>query len=325
MKTRSRQPRPAIPIGVGAKPLAAPTEHSARSRLNWGDFHIVLTVARHRALASASQALAITHATLLRKLASIEGRLGTRLFDRQRGRYTLTAPGEELVQVAAAFEPLARDAEMRVLGQDLRPSGQVRVAVAGILIDHLLPPVLAQFATAFPEVSIELVGSRDHVSLARREADVAIRVADSVPDWLVGRRLAELDFRIFALKRKGLQSQPRELAELLTQRRWIGLERDARELKFDRWLNAHVPDDRVVLRVDSFGHALTMVRAGLGIALLPAFLQHRCSDLQPLTDNIAELATPLWIVTHQELRNAMRVKVLMRAVGPALTNALKAA
>jgi DNA-binding transcriptional LysR family regulator len=291
-------------------------------RLAWSDFHLVLTIARHVSLAKASEALAVTHATLLRKLAAIESRLGTRLFDRERGRYTLTAAGDEVAQVASTIEPLARAAELRVLGQDLRPSGPVRVAATGIVIDQLLPPVLAQFAPSFPDVRIETTSARDHVSLSRREADVAIRVADSVPDWLVGRRLAPVTFKIYTLKRRGLRMSLRTPDDLAGQRRWIGLERDARDLKFDRWLDANVPDANVTLRVDSFSHALTMVRAGLGIALLPSFVEIGCTDLQALTAPITELTTPLWLITHQELRNTMRIKVLMQAFGPALAHAV---
>ena len=80
------------------------------------------------------------------------------------------------------FEPLAQLAETRVRGQDMRPSGDVRVAVASILVERLIPGVLVQFRSAFPDVRIELVASRDHLSLSRRDADVAIRVADHAPE-----------------------------------------------------------------------------------------------------------------------------------------------
>lgn len=314
--------------GSRAKPVAPPQQPAgagagvARMRLAWGDFHTVLAVARHGRLAAASKALSVTHATLLRQLAAIESRLGARLFDRERGRYTPTAAGDEVVQAAGAIEPLARQAELSVMGQDLRPSGDVRVAVSGIVIDHLLPPVLAQFAQAFPEVRLELVSAREHVSLARREADVALRITDGIADWLVGRRIATVDFKVYGLRRPGLRGGLRPLAELTSQPRWIGLERDARDLKFDRWLDLTVPAAHVVMRVDSLGHALTMVRAGLGIALLPAFVEASCPDLQPLCAPIPALRTPMWLVTHAELRHTMRVKVLMQAIGPALSHAL---
>jgi DNA-binding transcriptional LysR family regulator len=65
-----------------------------------------------------------------------------------------------------------------------------------------------------------------------------------------------------------------------------------------------------------------MARAGLGLALLPSFVERTLADLQALTAPIAALDTPLWLVTHPELRNAPRVQVMMRAFGPALANAL---
>ena len=302
---------------------AIPPAVPARSRLGWGDFQVILAVARIGQLSKAAEALALSHVTLLRKISSIESRLKARLFDRLRGHYTPTSAGDELIQAAEAMAPLARDAEMKVLGQDLRPSGHVRITAAGIVVSHLLPPVLGQFVAAFPEVTLEFLTSRNHLSLSRREADVALRVSDKVPDWLVGRKLAELNFKVYGLRRKGLKPSIQPLTVLVQQKRWVAFESDARDLKFDRWLQDNVPDASVLVRVDSFEHALAMLRGGIGIALLPAFLEQVCPELIPLSEPIAELRTPLWLITHKELRNAMRIKVVMQAIGPALAQAIK--
>lgn len=296
---------------------------AARPRLSWADFQLVLAVAQAGQLSVAARLLAVSHVTLLRKLSSIETRLKVRLFDRTRGHYTATVAGEELVQAALAIAPLAQQAEMRVLGQDLRPSGHVRITAAAILVSQLMPPVLRQFATAFPDVTLEFIATRDHLSLSRREADVALRVSDKVPEWLVGRQLVKLEFRVFGLKQPGLRQPIRPLDELLDQRRWIAFDRDARDLKFDRWIDQRVPERAVVLRVDAFDHALAMVRAGLGVALLPDFVRHGCPDLQPLSEPVPELRTPLWLITHKELRDTMRIKVVMQAIGPAVAHAVR--
>ncbi len=292
--------------------------------LGWSDFQTILAIAQCGGMAKAAESLAVSHVTLLRKLESIESRLKARLFDRLRGRYTPTSAGDELVRAAEAMAPVAREAELRVLGQDLKPSGHVRVTAAGIVVNQLLPPVLKQFATAFPAVTLEFLSSRDHFNLSKREADVAIRISDTVPDWLVGRRLAMLDFKIYGLKQAGLRTTVHSVAELVQQKRWVSFERESRDLKFDRWLDDRVPDAAVVMRVDGFDSALTMIRAGLGIALLPAFLEKTCPELLALTPPIGELRTPLWLITHKELSRTMRIKVLMQAVGPALANATRA-
>ncbi len=297
--------------------------HSSRPPLAWSDFLVVHAIAQHGSIAKATGALGMSHATLLRRLDQIESRLQTPLFERTRGRYTLTAAGHEIDQAAAAIEPIANAAETRARGKDPRPSGEVRLNTASIIATHLLPEVLAQFGTAFPDVRIELSTSREHVNLRRRDADVALRITDAVPDWLIGRELGMLRFKVYARRRGRAAAAPRDVAELSQQRRWIAFERDAIDQKFDRWLDTQIDDARVVLRVDNFTHAAAMVRAGLGIALLPAFVERSLPDLQPLTAPIAELDTPLWLLTHPELRNASRIQVMMRAFGPALAHRLE--
>lgn len=296
-----------------------------RLRLDWSDFRIILAISRHGSVAKAFPHLGMTHSTLLRRLDLVEARLRTRLFDRGRLHYTLTAAGHEIERAARSFEQIAVGAETRASGQDLRPSGEVRVSVSPVVVDHLLPAVLAQFGSAFPDVQIELVGSREHVNLRRREADIAIRITDTVPDWLVGRKLAAVRFRIYGRRMASARVSLRSVAELAGERRWIGFEHDSQHLKFDHWLQGRVAADRFVLRVDNFSHAATMVQAGIGIALLPSFVEASLPGLRPLTPPIAELETPLWLVTHPELRNAARIQVLLRAFGPALANALLAA
>lgn len=296
-----------------------------RPQLAWTDFYTVLVIAQHGSVARACTALAMTHSTLLRKLDQIETRLKTRMFERTRGQYTPTAAGAEIVEVARGFETLASAAETRISGQDLRPRGEVRVSAAAIVIEHLLVPALAQFGAAFPEIQIELAASREHVNLRRREADVAIRIADSVPDWLLGRKLATLRFKVYGQRRGNTPRPLLPVDELTGECRWIGFERDASDGKFDRWLAATVPNGSVVLRVDNFSHAATMVRSGLGIAVLPVFVEAYLDGLQPLTPSIEALQTPLWLITHPELKDTTRIKVLLRAFGPALANAVKLA
>jgi len=293
-----------------------------RPSLAWSDFLVVHAIARYGSIARATGPLGLSHATLLRRLDQIETRMQTPLFERMRSRYTLTAAGHQIDQAARAMEPIALAAETRARGTDPRPSGEVRLNTSSIIATHLLPLVLAQFGTAFPEVRIELSTSRDHVNLRRRDADVAVRIADTVPDWLVGRELGLLRFKVYARRSGRAAVAPCDVAELIQQRRWISFERDAIDQKFDRWLAAEVADAQVVLRVDNFTHAAAMTRAGLGIALLPTFIEASLPDLQPLTAPIAALDTPLWLVTHAELRNVPRIQVLLRAFAPALANRL---
>ena len=58
--------------------------------LSWDDFRYVKAIAERRSLASAAEALGVNHSTVFRRLAHIEDRLGSRLFERNRAGYALT-------------------------------------------------------------------------------------------------------------------------------------------------------------------------------------------------------------------------------------------
>jgi DNA-binding transcriptional LysR family regulator len=295
----------------------------SRAVTPWTDFHLVLVISREGSVAKACHVLGMTHSTLLRKLDTVETRLKTRLFDRGRSTYSLTTAGQLIAQAAQDFEPLASEAEAGAMGHDLRPSGQVRVSLASVVLNQLLPPVLGQFTQTFPDVQLALNATREHVSLRRREADVAIRISDAVPDWLVGRKVAEVQFRVYGLSDGGAAPKPVSVRQLARERRWIGFDQDASDLKFDRWLMQTVPDSSVALRVDDFNNALALVRNGLGIALLPTFVERGTPDLVPLTGVIKELKTPLWMLTHPDLKHAMRIQIMVRSFGPALAALLE--
>lgn len=303
--------------------MKRPPRGASHAPLPWTDYQTVLTVARLGSVARATEQLGMSHATLLRHLDRIESRLQVRLFERVRGHYQLTAAGHEIEAAGRAIEALAQAAETRARGHDLRPSGEVRLSTSSIVATHLLPRVLAQFGTAFPEVRIELSTSRELVNLRRRDADVALRIVDEVPDWLVGRRLGTIEFKAYARRMGGVRQAARPLEVLRRERRWIAFERDAPDQKFDRWLSSMVDDAQVVLRVDNFTHAAALAEAGLGVALLPSFVEASLPTLEPLTGPIEALATPLWLITHPELAGAARVQVVMRAFGAALANRLE--
>ncbi len=293
-----------------------------RSVTPWSDFHLVLAISREGSVAKACVSLGMTHSTLLRKLDTIESRLKTRLFERGRGIYVLTPAGQLIAQAARDFEPVASEAEANAMGHDLRPSGAVRVSLASVVLNQLLPPILEQFGATFPDVQLELNTTREHVSLRRREADVAIRIADTVPEWLIGHKVADVQFKVYGPGGSRQPAQLKTVRQLAGQRQWIGFDQDASDLKFDRWLAATVPNGKVVLRVDDFSNALAMVRAGLGIALLPTFVEATEPRVQPLSQVIGALTTPIWLITHPEHRRAMRVQIMIRYFRPALMRAL---
>ncbi|RQP24433.1 LysR family transcriptional regulator [Piscinibacter terrae] len=293
------------------------------SDIDWDDLRVALAVAEAGSLAGAARALNVNHTTALRRLDALEARLNTRLFDRQRGGYVPTEAGELLAEEARAIAPRVDDLQRRLQGRDLRLTGTVRLTTAFVLMAHLLPEPLAAFARAHPGIEVEVAESSVLLDLSRRQADVAIRISQQVPQHWVGRTLGMVEYRVYA--RRGAPALPQRetpLPELLAREPWISFEREMFSNRFGRWMQEHIPPGQVRLRVDMFNSLSAMLLTGLGVGVLPDFVAAREPDLVAVSGPIADLATPLWILTHPDLRRTARIQAFMRLVGDSLAQLL---
>ena len=113
------------------------------------------------------------------------------------------------------------------------------------------------------------------------------------------------------------------LETLQAEAPWIAFERDGSN-RFGRWMREHLPPGQVRLRVDIFNTLVAMLHTGLGVGVLPTFVAASEPGLVAVSDPIAELETPLWILTHPDLRRTARIQAFMQTVGDALAQRLKA-
>lgn len=306
---------------MARKPVAPPADES----LNWDDLRIALAVADAGSLAGAARVLRVQHSTVLRRLDALERRLGARLFERHRHGYAPTEAGELLTEQARRMRPGIDDVQRRILGRDTHLSGTLRVNTAFIVMQYLLPEPLAAFARAHPGIEVEVAESSALADLSRREAEIALRLSKQVPEHLVGRRLGTVRFAIFGARgAKGLPQKRQPLERLAAEAPWIGFERDRRTRFFDRWMTETVPPERVRLRVDLLQSVLAMLRTGLGVGLLPLFVAAREPGLLALSDPIEAVETPLWLLTHPDLRRTARVRVFLQEAGDAVASRLDA-
>src|SRR5918911_4366758 len=145
------------------------------------------------------RALGVDHSNAFRRLNALESRLGTRLFERRRDGYLATPAGHAAAEAACRVADEMARLALRLAGSDLRPYGTVRVTTTDTLVD-LLTPALAAFRVRYPEIVPELVVANAFLSLAHRDADVAIRPAASAPEELVGRRTATIATAIYGTR-----------------------------------------------------------------------------------------------------------------------------
>lgn len=165
--------------------------------IEWDDLRYILAVANAGSLAGAARKLGVNHTTVLRRVGAVEDRLGLRLFERMPTGYVLTAGGDELIAAAHQIDDTVTSLERKLVGQDLRLSGTIRITSTDTLMVSILPEILAEFRAAHPGIGIEVAISNFMLNLTKREADTAIRPAKNPPEALVGRRIAKIAFAIY--------------------------------------------------------------------------------------------------------------------------------
>lgn len=278
--------------------------------MDWEDLRIALAVHRAGTLTGAAKTLEVDQATVSRKVKKLEESIGVRVFDKLSRGYSLTVDGRDVIQAAERMEAEALALGLRVTGRDEELAGVLRIATFDLLADWCCG-ILRDFAHRYPDIELELVVDNEMASLASRDADVALRLQDSPPETLIGRRIARVEYALY--------SAP-VLADgdvSATELPWLGWHPAGRWT--DTWMEKNVPGARVRCRLSSPLVFLGAVRAGLGVGFLPRFIAARDPQLVELAT--AEHTTHLWLLTHPQLRRTRRIKAFIEHVFGALRGA----
>jgi DNA-binding transcriptional LysR family regulator len=277
--------------------------------LSWDDFRYVKAIAETKSLAGAAESLGVNHSTVFRRLGQIEQQLGSRLFERGRAGYALTPCGEEMVALAERVGEDIVSFERKVTGQDLRPSGELRITTSDVMLLHLLTDVLIGFRRAYPEIVLDIVVSNRVLNLSKRDADVAVRATYQGPEGLAGRRAARIAWAVFGPKE--LAKNPFDFRTDGRQHNWIAFADVSSIAKALKWLKEHVDEDRIVFKMNTMVGLAEAAAGGVGVALLPCFVGSAVPGLAQLSPALPELEGELWLLTHPDLRNTARVRAFL--------------
>lgn len=276
--------------------------------MDWDDLRIVLAVARGRTLSAAATTLGVTHTTVGRRLRGIEEALGVRLFDHTPDGYMPTPAGQDIAEVAEQMEAEVLALEGRVLGRDVRLQGALRVAIMDLLFRRYQGE-LRSFMARYPSVEMTLTMSDDEVALNRREADVALRMTNAPPEYLVGRRIGEVEFAVFGAKALVEERGPEAG---LGDYPWLHWDERLNMRWLDSWLAHNAPGAQIAMRVDFKATSIQeAVAAGIGVHFLSVREGEADPRLARLSAVASELTRGVWLLTLPELRSTPRIRALM--------------
>lgn len=271
--------------------------------LNWSDLRFVLETARQGGISGAARVLGVNHATVARRITAVETALGARLFDRLSSGYLPTDAGMDAVRAAEAMERTGAQLDRQIGARDAAPSGRLTVTAPQLLIERILGPVLQDFIKAHPGIELSVLATNEILSLAQREADVAIRISESPAQTLVGRRVCEQRAAVYATP------------EVIAADR--GDEHPLDWIRFTHWpgppeaIRVIRPNLNVRLSVDDMTAAISGARAGIGATRMACFL----GETDPLLRRVPGLPdfayVPVWVLTHPDLRVVPRIRAFV--------------
>ncbi len=276
--------------------------------MNWNDLKICLAIAEAGSLAGAARALGINHSTVFRRLNALEDDLKLRVFDRLPEGYVPTPVGERMIELAEEADTAVQAIERELAGQDLEPTGLVRLTTAPNLARTIVPRAVSALRKSHPGIVVEtLVGDSDY-DLNRREADIALRATTRPPGHLVGRRLTGLSWWICG--RASSRRRAPKSADALAGLPLIGADAAMMRLESFQWLETNYRDD-IVARANDLSTMAALTVAGVGYSLLPSDQDVRGLRRHCRVDHID---AELWLLTHPDLRKVRRIRAVWDAL-----------
>ncbi|MDR7143293.1 LysR family transcriptional regulator [Rhizobium sp. BE258] len=277
--------------------------------MNWDDVRIFLAVARTGQILAASKRLGLNHATLSRRLTSLEEALKTRLFIRRTNGCELTAEGEIFLSSAERMETEMLAAQANLGRTDTAIAGTVRVGAPDGFGVSFLAPRMGRLIERHPELKIQLVPVPRSFSLSQREADIAITLERPEQGRLISAKLTDYTLGLYASKSYAAQNGLPADADALKQHRRIGYVED---LLFSQSLNFTGEVMRnwdAAFEISSATGQTEAVLSGAGIGILHDYIARQHAELVRILPDTS-IRRAYWTTFHESARELVRVRTV---------------
>ena len=157
------------------------------------DLFYFARVVEHGGFAPAGRALGVPKSTLSRRIALLEGRLGSRLLQRSSRHFGMTEIGETFYRHCQAMIAEAEAALEAIENNQAEPRGTLQVTCPVSLMLSQVGPMVSKFMATYPLVSLRLSATNRRVDVIAEGVDVALRVRfpPLESEGLIMKRLAE--------------------------------------------------------------------------------------------------------------------------------------
>ncbi len=277
-----------------------------RTALDWQDVRIFVALARHASLSAAARALSVNHATIARRLRSLEASLGETLVERRPGGYVLTLAGTRALEAAGDMEQAAQ-----ILGRgmaDGTPSGLIRINASPGLSAGFLVSRLPALAIRYPRLDIDLAPALRSVSLDRHGADIAIRFGQPGDGDISARLLATVGFGFYGTEAAC------QAAEAGGEPAFIGFNEADAYIPAAAWMARQFPRARVAFRTRDHVLQAIAARSGVGLALLPHYIARGMPTLRACDLGAVPPSRDVFLLTRSRDRRTPAIRIVAEEI-----------
>lgn len=280
-------------------------------RFDWDDLRFFLAVARSGRLTAAARRLGADHATVSRRITSLEESLKAKLFERRPQGYALTGHGEQLLAKAESMETEALAIQSEIGGADMALSGTVRIGAPDGFGSTFLASRFAALAKVYPGLELQLIAMPRLLSLSKREADVAITLAPPKEGKVVARKLCDYRLGLYA-SQDYLDAMPKiTAAEDLFAHRVVGYIDDLIFTPELDYLDEVAKGLRAQIQSSSVLAQMNAVAAGAGIGVIHHFMAVDEPRLVPVLPESVSITRSFWLLVHADLKDVARVRAVV--------------
>ena len=163
-----------------------------------GSLELFCVAAEQSGFTAAANIAGVTPAAVSRTVARLEERLGVRLFLRTTRKIRLSEAGQAYYeQCRQALNQLV-EAEREVSGQQVTPSGLLRISAPTTYGHYRLLPLLPDFRERYPDIRVEVNVSNRNIDFAAEGYDLAVRVRAPGDSTLIARHLEDAELVLVA-------------------------------------------------------------------------------------------------------------------------------
>lgn len=276
--------------------------------MDWDNLRFFLELARAGTLVGAARRLGVDHTTVARRIQGLEKQVDAALFSREADGHRLSEAGRALLPRVEAMEAAFLAVQSAAPGVGPGLHGVVRVGTTEGFGNLVLAAALAQFAQAHPGLVVDLLALPRLVHLSRREADIVISLERPARGPVIVVKLTDYVLRLYGARSYLAQHPPIAQAEDLRGHSFISYVDDLLFSKELQILDELHRPGQYALRSTSVLAQYEAVRAGVGLAVLPAFVAAQDAQLVPVLPDQARFTRTFWMSMPAENKHVARMQ-----------------